>query len=307
MIADVENRLTPKKCSIKCLEIKGPSFAVPYHWHDEIEIAYIVSSHGRRVLGNHVSNFSPGDLVMIGSNLPHLHYNEPSESLSPTWAHAQVIQFKIDFMGKRFFKLSEMEEIEAMLVSAQNGLKFFGETKKEAATYIPQILNSRGPKRLHTLIEMLGEMANGGEYKSLCANVHLDTLDSTKEILLQNIVLRVTQDFSRDSEIEHLAKIYETTPIKIDALFAKGLNIRYDDFLNRLRVSHSCKLLRETKLTLQQISNQCGYLSSSQFIQHFKMLKKMTPTHFRKNVYIAGRKKQVIGKKRGWGKVRSLW
>ena len=42
-----------------------------WHYHPEIELVYISSGSGKRQIGSHVSYYRQGDLILIGSNLPH--------------------------------------------------------------------------------------------------------------------------------------------------------------------------------------------------------------------------------------------
>ena len=42
-----------------------------WHYHPELELVYVRGGHGRRHVGSHVSHYTDGELVLIGSNLPH--------------------------------------------------------------------------------------------------------------------------------------------------------------------------------------------------------------------------------------------
>lgn len=47
-----------------------PHFIVPWHYHPEIEIMYILEGTGTRFVGDHVEKYSEGDICMVGGNLP---------------------------------------------------------------------------------------------------------------------------------------------------------------------------------------------------------------------------------------------
>ena len=47
-------------------------FDCPYHMHPEVEILHIVTGQGHLVVGDHVGRFAPGDLMLLGSGLPHI-------------------------------------------------------------------------------------------------------------------------------------------------------------------------------------------------------------------------------------------
>ena len=48
-----------------------PLLRQAWHYHPEIEICFTRESFGKRFVGNQISDYAQGDLVMFGSNLPH--------------------------------------------------------------------------------------------------------------------------------------------------------------------------------------------------------------------------------------------
>ena len=53
------------------------AFDAPYHFHEEFELTYILHGKGKRYVGSHMEDFSSGDLVLLGPNLPHCWKLEP--------------------------------------------------------------------------------------------------------------------------------------------------------------------------------------------------------------------------------------
>ena len=49
-------------------------FSTNFHFHEEIQINYILEGSGQRVIGDNISNFEEGELSLLGSNLPHVWY-----------------------------------------------------------------------------------------------------------------------------------------------------------------------------------------------------------------------------------------
>src|SRR3982751_5264215 len=50
-------------------------FDKPWHFHEEYELVLIEQSRGTKFIGDNVSLFQEGELILIGSNIPHLFRN----------------------------------------------------------------------------------------------------------------------------------------------------------------------------------------------------------------------------------------
>ena len=52
--------------------VKEPVLDINWHFHEEYEIIYIIKGNGVRLVGDNISNFQSGELVLVGPNMPHL-------------------------------------------------------------------------------------------------------------------------------------------------------------------------------------------------------------------------------------------
>ncbi|QVY65605.1 cupin domain-containing protein [Polaribacter sp. Q13] len=107
-----------------------PSFNVAWHFHEEFELVYVTKSNGMRFVGDSVSPFYPGDLVLVGANLPHLwrsnssYYNEGNPENSKR-VKTIVTKFTEDFLGINFFEAPEFQKINKLLKASKYGLFFW--------------------------------------------------------------------------------------------------------------------------------------------------------------------------------------
>ena len=77
---------------------------------------------GKRQIGSSITYFSEGDLVLIGSNLPHCGLTNESTHNE----YEMVIQFKPDFLGEPVWDTPEMQRISALLEKSKAGIVFRG-------------------------------------------------------------------------------------------------------------------------------------------------------------------------------------
>src|SRR5688572_15590018 len=85
-------------------------FFPTWHFHPEFEIMLVLEGTGIRFIGDSIERFGPGDLVFLGSNLPHLYRSDEAfYSEDPNLrSEAIVIYFKENFPGEQFWNMSEM-------------------------------------------------------------------------------------------------------------------------------------------------------------------------------------------------------
>ena len=100
-----ERVLPSPESSFEILDKRAAAFDGRFHFHPEIEITLIESSSGRRLVGDSIDSFAPGDLVLLGENLPHQYVSNPASS--DTVAAAKVIKFRADFAGSDLLRMPE--------------------------------------------------------------------------------------------------------------------------------------------------------------------------------------------------------
>src|SRR6187431_1946575 len=92
-------------------------FANPWHFHEEYELVLIDKSRGTKFIGDNVSLFEEGDLILIGSNIPHLFRNNKDYYAKnrKLGACSIFIHFTEQFLGDHFFDLPEMKQVHRLL------------------------------------------------------------------------------------------------------------------------------------------------------------------------------------------------
>src|SRR5215217_7835087 len=134
-----------------------PHFYDQWHFHPEVELVYIVKGSGRQFIGNHVHYYKPGDMLLLGSNLPHLWKSDEQivNQRHKAKVEAIVLHFMPDCLGDHFFELPENKGIYKLLHRAMQAISVTGKTNQKAATMLHELLNAKGSARITLLLQTL--------------------------------------------------------------------------------------------------------------------------------------------------------
>jgi hypothetical protein len=218
------------------LKVDRPYFVVPLHLHPEIEIMSIVEGEGSRFVGDSVENFEAGDLVVVGSNLPHCwksgsrHY----EDGSVLRAQARVILFRQENFGSGFFNISELRNIQDLFARAQRGICFTGKTSISAAKKIAAAYRQKGVRRFIAFIDLLNDLAESTEYRMLSSGGYKPLLIATDMQRLNKVFDYLMLNFDKSLKLETIASQAYMSPTAFCRYFKSHTNKTVFNFLNEL-------------------------------------------------------------------------
>lgn len=265
----------PENSSILAYQIHGDYFAAPLHYHPEYEITLIQEGKGIRFIGDHTQVYHTNDLVGLASGIPH-HWR--SDRKHPG-SRAIVIQFSKENFGNSFWKLPEIQNIEALLHDMKHGLKF--ECHGPAIDKIISLPQTDGIQRMMLFIEILADLDRLDKQK-LVSSGYYNNLNLPNKSRLEKIYDYVYKNFKNDFRLEDISAEIGLTRESFSRYFKKHTSGTFIEYLNNHRIAYASKLLRETNLTIIEIAYESGYHNLSNFNRQFKRLKKMSPREYRK-------------------------
>lgn len=267
----------------------GSSFTVRYfddpcannekfwHFHPEIEMVLIKSGNGKRHIGNHISYFQDGDLVLIGSNLPHSGF---TNRLSGNQQEA-VIQLLPSFLGEQFFDLPEMAAIQSLLQKSKLGISFHGETRAFVGELIDKLAVAKPFDRLILLLNIFQTLAVSEEYTLLNVdNVILEIQPQDNE-RINSVYKFVQENFTRPIALEEISKEVNLTVPSFSRYFKKITGKTFTQFVNEYRLVHASKLLAEKPIPISDVCYASGFNNFSHFTKQFKAFTGKSPSKYR--------------------------
>lgn len=263
-------------------KLSSEKFSWQYHYHPEYELVYVVEGKGTRQVGNHISNYENGDLVLMGPELPHSGFGLNARGM----IEQVVVQFKKEVFGTAFLQRPEMKCINLLLDKSRYGISFGETVRKQVTGKLLGLLQRQPFERFIELITILQVLAASPEYTLLNAQVTLPTTIRKVHIRLQNIFNYVEQNFQEEINIKTVADIAHLTVPAFCNYFRKTMNMTFTDFINQYRIEQACILLQQEK-SVGEVCFECGFNNVPYFNKVFKQIIKKTPSEFKKTKTIA--------------------
>ena len=275
--------------------LKGPdrSFSVRrdlfpinnrWHYHSEVELIHIKKGEGTQFIGDSIKRFKSGDVVLVGSNLPHywrfddVYYEENTKAI----ADVRVAHFNENFWGSQFLELPENLNLKTVLEKARRGLQITGKTKQKVAELLEQLQEADGPQRIILLIEALTAVANAKQPVPLSSmGFKPDLVDAEKDRI--NAIYEYSiRNFKRKIQLEEIADVANISPNSFCRYFKSRTRKTYSQFLIELRVGHACKLLIENNHCIKRLCYESGFNNFTSFHKYFKMITGKSPLVYQK-------------------------
>ncbi len=259
-----------------------PHFTFPWHFHSELEIVYVIQSFGKRFVGDNISDFHAGDLVLLGSNLPHFFKNDELfyQNDPNYWVNAVVIHFPVDFFKDQFNRYPEFIGIKDLISRSSRGISFPLNVSEVIGPRLKNLLNLEGFARTISFLEILEEMSVAKDYELLASKSFVPNVVDWSGNRLDKVMYLVNSGYRQNLKLEDVADQIGMNSSAFSRYFKEKTGRSFSDFIIEMRVSHACKLLTEGKQSITQICFDSGFNNLSNFNRQFRKLTSFTPSQF---------------------------
>lgn len=261
-----------------------PNFGTTWHYHPELELHYTIKGEGVRLIGDNISNFSEGELILLGSNLPHTWHckEEYFEEKSDKHVEAVVLQFLPDCLGGEFLSLPEVRQLSHLFERAKRGMIFSNGTRAKLASLVQTAAKAENLDRIILLLSILKISAETSDYQPVTTGHSFYHIDESETERINAICTYTLSNYKRPISLGEIAEISNLTTTSFCRYFKTITKKTYYDFLSQIRISHACRYILEDNLSIQQISGACGFQNMTSFYRQFKKVTGITPFSYRR-------------------------
>jgi AraC-like DNA-binding protein len=254
----------------------------PWHYHEEIEIVYIKGGSGTKYVGNHMSLYNDGELVLIGPNVPHCGLvDKDTNNESQT-----IIYIKKHILLDLLANLPEGQSIRSLLHLLDKGLSLIGTEKDIVGKKIEDLVALKGFERVLKLLDIFYTLSistqlmvlNHDQPQSLNPNNHFN------EQRISIIFNYIQANFNDKMNIADVAAVIDMTESAFCRYFKKYTGKTFTHYLNHFRIMHACQLLRNSDENILQVGYSSGFSNFSYFNRTFKKVVGMSPSSYKKTI-----------------------
>lgn len=260
------------------------NFGSVWHYHPELELHHVIRGEGVRFIGDNIGNFSPGEVILLGANLPHMwqcneefYQNRPDRKVE-----ANVIHFLPHCLGRDFLNLPETYLIPNLFEKARQGMKILGKSKLALIELMQKATDAQGLDRVIILMSMLKLLAETTEYEPITSAHAFYKSNEMDTARLNRICSYTLSNYKKEISLVEIASIANLSTTSFCRYFRTMTNKTFYDFLIEIRISHACRMLVEDLLPTEVICFECGFNNVSNFYRHFKKVTDMTPLEYKK-------------------------
>lgn len=254
------------------------------HFHNLLEIGLCCCGYGSVALESEVYPYSAGTVTVIPKNFPHTTSDEgpaptrweylfldADKLIQDMYADNRRLGEKLIYRINRNACCTTEREAPRLASLAKQILE---EVKRQDDFYRDSI---EGLLRA-LLVEM--------------ARLHPDLMQERQppagrakksELVQVTRALEYVGDhFDRPLRIGDLAGACHMSETHFRRLFVKCMGMHPVDYINQVRIQMACEMLKKTNLSINEISIQCGFLSSATFNRNFRRFMGTTPNEWKK-------------------------
>jgi AraC-like DNA-binding protein len=283
-------RVTPtEQASFRCVRVHEKKLGVPWHFHPEYQLTLVMAGSGQRIVGDSIAPVVPGDLTLLGPNVPHAwdvdhviaKHAGGGTKRQRNRVDAVVVQFRAEFLGTEFWGVPETASVVRLLSTASRGLEFSAKARQRVAPDIVNLLRLKGLQRLLGLVAVLDRLARDGRGVPICSADYVPDLDADDRDRLLPVVRAIHEHLSKPLRRGQLASLAGISERTFSRYFRQKMGKTLPQFVNELRVGRARRLLVESDLAVTQIAAECGFRNLSNFNSQFREIAGVTPMQYR--------------------------
>ncbi|OPJ63246.1 AraC family transcriptional regulator [Clostridium oryzae] len=256
--------------------------SVSHHWHEDIEIIYLVEGALKVGVNSRTWKLKQGDIIIIGSGEVHYFFQEKK------FSNRAVIQFRLSIYDSFLSGIKDAKALRPMLthsICLTKGNKIHALMEKHIKEIISEYSEAKeGYKlilkaRLYDLAGILLRYMPKEEYS-------LEELSREKERLkrMESIFQYVEANYQNQIDLDEISKAMGFSKYYFTKFFKKNVGMTFVDYLSNFRVMRAQWSILQEEDSMAEVAYKSGFNSIKTFNRVFKNITGCSPMEYKKHV-----------------------
>lgn len=254
-----------------------------WHYHNNFEISFIIEGSGKRIVGDSIEEFQPGDLAFIGRNLSHVWIvDKDTRTPSRRTLEMVILQFTSNVLSPQLLTLPEFSNVKRGLDLSERGIQIVGHTLNEVSEIMLQLPYLKSFDRMLHFFLMMDIIGRSDTNKQLANRKYLRGRFTTGNKRIEAIHEYLMKNYLEDVSLEKLARLINMAEGSLCRFFKMNMGITIFEYLNKIKIEFACKLLMDQNLSITEVCFDSGINNLSHFNNQFKKITGVPPSEYRK-------------------------
>lgn len=252
----------------------------PIHFHDDIEVAFVLDGNVKLKVGYYTYNLKKGDIYIINDNETHS-FESTGEPNMVMMLQMDMNYFAEYYEGlKNSFFITDMEDDSDETLDVLKNIlaKIMMEILQKGFGYEQKVIESTHNLISCLLADFRYQVTEDGKFISESKNrsdkILAGRLNRITDYMYENYSRKLT--LSEIADREHLSIYYLSHVIK------EATGLSFQELLSFIRVEESEKMLLSTNKKIGVIAEESGFSAVRYYIKHFHTWYGMHPSEYRK-------------------------
>ncbi len=248
------------------------------HLHRELELVYMIEGDSVGIADTVRTEIHPGDIFLTFPNQIHSYETHTTEKY-------YILIFSPDLLPE-FAETLSLSLPKSPLLSGcgkqpeiKRLLSAIAENEKTLSPYA----NAEQTSARTPYVQSLARGYLLSLFSLLLPQMELEQISLGDSGALRSIVSYCMSNFTENLSLSLLEERLHLNKYYISHLFSQKLGLRFNDYVNSLRISEACRLLLNSSSSITEISETVGFNTQRTFNRAFVKETGITPGEYRKS------------------------
>lgn len=278
-----------------------PNRAGQWNVHPEYEIHLVQRGSGRFAVGGYVGAFEVGQLVLVGSNVPHGWISSVQHGQRVVDRDV-VFRFAPEWVDELELIAPEARDVQELLAESHPGTQFLGATAMRAKNELLQIGTTDGIARLSHVIALLRLLCDAPRHeRRLLSDGLAPPMQETREAEVVNRAMEyIFDNLTGSVRLSTAAQLAGMSESAFSKYFRRAAGTTFSQMVKRYRLELACRLLSLSSTPVATIAEEVGFTNLSNFNRQFRATHGITPSEYRARVSADRQSNEIMPYRTEW-------